>query len=422
MIANRDAMTTGIAVMPHETAARRTLALTVVAAGAAALLLAVVLVRMIGEAGGTNSYALVAESFLTGTPWASGCFDGDCAEHGGHVYVVFPPLPGVIAMPLVALFGTETRGFIALGLLASAAGLVLWWRSLQRLEVHRDLRVWLVAALGFASPVYYVTLRSEGVWFFAQALAFAFLAAAIERCLAGRLVASGLALAAALLCRQMSVFYAPLLLILALPSAEPLVRIDRHRLGMALSLAVPVAAAVLCYLAYNAWRFGDPFESGYRYIVFTDPNGMLKNRWDGHGLWSIVYVPYNLVYLLLQGFHAEFAPPDGLRITGLDPGGTSILAASPWLLFLFFTPLRRTTVMAALLVLGFALALLFYHSNGFSQYNTQRYALDWMPAALLMLAAGLRLDHLPMLRLLVTWGIVLNVATVAVLALTHAAG
>ena len=32
MIANRDAMTTGIAVMPHETAARRTLALTVVAA------------------------------------------------------------------------------------------------------------------------------------------------------------------------------------------------------------------------------------------------------------------------------------------------------------------------------------------------------------------------------------------------------
>ena len=43
-------------------------------------------------------------------------------------------------------------------------------------------------------------------------------------------------------------------------------------------------------------------------------------------------------------------------------------------------------------------------------------------AVLLMLAAGLRLDHLPMLRLLVTWGIVLNVATVAVLALTHAAG
>jgi hypothetical protein len=407
--------------MAQEIAARRTTALTVLAAAAAALLLAVIVIRMIGEAGGTNSYALVAQSFLTGTPWASGCFDGDCASHDGHTYIVFPPLPGVVAMPLVALFGTGTSGFIALGLLASAAGLLLWWRILLRLEVSRDLRLWLIAALGFASPVYYVTLRSEGVWFFAQALAFAFLAAAIERCLAGRLVAAGVALAAALLCRQMSVFYAPLLLLLALPRDEPLLHLDRQRVRMALSIGIPVAAAILCYFAYNAWRFGSPLESGYRFIVFQDPNGMLKNRRDEHGLWSIAYVPYNLVYLLLQGFHAEFARPQELRVTGLDPGGSSILAASPWLIFLFFTPLRRNSVAAALLILGFAIALLFYHSNGFSQYNTQRYTLDWLPAALLMLAAGLRLDHLPVLRLLVVWGMALNVATVAVLALTHSA-
>src|SRR6185312_12239945 len=153
--------------------------------------------------------------------------------------------------------------------------------------------------------------------------------------LAGRLTASGLALAAALLCRQMSVFYAPLLLLIALPHGEPLLQLDRRRLRMALAIGIPVAGAILCYLAYNAWRFGNPFESGYRYIVFTDPNGVLKNRWDEHGLWSVVYVPYNLVYLMLQGFHADFAPPARLRVTGLDPGGTSILAASPWLIFLF---------------------------------------------------------------------------------------
>ena len=92
---------------------------------------------------------------------------------------------------------------------------------------------------------------------------------------------------------------------------------------------------------------------------------------------------------------------------------TSILAASPWLIFLFFTPLRRDSVAAGVLVLSFAAALLFYHSNGFSQYNTQRYTLDWLPAAMLMLAAGLRLDHVPVLRLLIVWGMALNVATVA---------
>ena len=133
-------------------------------------------------------------------------------------------------------------------------------------------------------------------------------------------------------------------------------------------------------------------------------------------------MPYNLIYLLFQGFHAEFAPPQRVSITGLDPGGTSILAASPWLLFLFFTPARRLTVACGLLILGLASALLFYHSNGFSQYNTQRYALDWLPAALLMLALALRREHLPVLKLLVAWGIALNVATVAILALSHPQG
>ena len=107
------------------------------------------------------------------------------------------------------------------------------------------------------------------------------------------------------------------------------------------------------------------------------------------------------------------------EVSGLDPAGTSILAASPWLLFLFFTPLRRDTLLCGLVVVGLAAVLLFYHSNGFSQYNTQRYALDWLPAALVMLAAGLRREHLPMLRLLVGWGVALNAATVMVLALTR---
>jgi hypothetical protein len=46
--------------------------------------------------------------------------------------------------------------------------------------------------------------------------------------------------------------------------------------------------------------------------------------------------------------------------------------------------------------------------------------LDWLPAALLMLAPVLTLWRLEMFRLLVAWGVVLNVATVVVLALTKA--
>jgi hypothetical protein len=87
---------------------------------------------------------------------------------------------------------------------------------------------------------------------------------------------------------------------------------------------------------------------------------------------------------------------------------------------MFYTPRDRMILLCGGMIVCFAGALLFYHSNGFSQYNTQRYTLDWLPAALLMLAAGLRREHLPVLRLLVVWGMALNVATVVILALTHA--
>jgi hypothetical protein len=109
-----------------------------------------------------------------------------------------------------------------------------------------------------------------------------------------------------------------------------------------------------------------------------------------------------------------------VALSGMDNGGTAVLAASPWLLLLFFAQARRVEMISLLIIVGFTAVLMFYHSNGFTQYNVQRYMLDWLPAALLMLAPVLTLWRLEMFRLLVAWGVVLNVATVVVLALTKA--
>jgi len=122
--------------------------------------------------------------------------------------------------------------------------------------------------------------------------------------------------------------------------------------------------------------------------------------------------------------HATFDEARRLTITGMDNGGTGILAASPWVLLLFFAPSRRFTLLAWAMIAGFAVALLFYHSNGLSQYNTQRYALDWLPAALLLLAmvfhrGTVRGGWIDVFKLLVVWGMVLNLVTVAVLAWTR---
>ena len=393
--------------------------------GAAALLLLLALalsaalgLRALKETGSTNSYALVAQSLLTKTPDVPRCFDKDCAVRDGKTYVVFPPFPAIVAMPLVAWRGVEAKGFIELGIGCLLLSLLVWRAILRKLDVPPALHLPLLAAIAFASPLYYVTLRSEGIWFFAQAVAFPLVSLAIHETLAGRLLLAGAALAAAFLCRQMSIFYAPLLLLLSLPLQSPLFGLGREHGKAALKLALPIALGIAFYLAYNYWRFGALFDTGYAAIIF--PEGIMRDRVAAHGLWSLAYAPFNAFYLLLQGFHADFAEPQRLVLTGLDTGGASILSASPWLLYLVFAPWRRDTVGCGLLILGFCGALLFYHSNGFSQYNAQRYMLDWLPAALLMLAAALKRANGELFRPLAVWGMALNLATVGVLAVTHA--
>jgi hypothetical protein len=387
------------------------------------LLFAAMAFRALRETGSTNAYALIAESLLTLTPNASTCFGSDCASFAGKTYIVFPPFPALFAMPLVWLNGTGTAGFGALSIALWAGSLLVWDRLFRHLAVEAASRLWLLLAIGFASPLFYVTIRADGVWFFAQSVAFFFVTLALHEALIRRsLATAGLALGAALLSRQFSVFYAPLLLLLWMRPHEPVFAITRERVVAAAKLAIPILAALACYFAYNYWRFGDPLETGYHYITFEGRGGdsTLRSRVDQHGLWSGAYVVYNLFYFFFQGFHAEFASPQKIALTGLDPGGSSFLAASPWLLLAFFAKRDLRTFLAAAMMVGFTAMLLFYHSNGFSQYNAQRYALDWLPAVLIAMAPALTVHRLEWFRLMVAWGIVLNVATVAVLALTKA--
>lgn len=399
---------------------KRDLLLALFAAGLCTLLLAVACFRALTDVGGTNAYALVAESLLAGKPYASTCFDVDCGLRDGRNYIIFPPFPGVLVMPLVAMFGITTKGFIAISILFWAGALAIWNRTLKSFAETDEQRLWLVAAIGFASPLYFVMLRGDGIWFFAQSVAFFFVSLAIHEVVVGRrLVSAGIMLGFALLSRQMSIFYAPLLLVLAFRQEEPLLRITSERIAAAFKLGLPILAALVLYLAYNYWRFGDPFDSGYGTIPFKVDSSMLGDRVATYGLWSSHYVLFNLFYFLFQGFHAEFTGITQMSIGGLDRGGSAILAASPWLLLLFFAPKGRVQILALLLIAGFSVVLLFYHSNGFSQYNAQRYMLDWLPAALLMLAPALTQTRLEIFRLLVAWGVVLNVVTVIVAALVR---
>ncbi|WP_350334266.1 hypothetical protein [Coralliovum pocilloporae] len=348
------------------------------------------------EVGGTNSYAALAASFLDGRLDVDRCFDVDCATGpDGRNWVIFPPFPALVTMPFVALFGAGFSGFHLIALAAVFLASLLWRRIFLSLGLNRRGSLWLTAALIFGSPVLFVVLRADMVWFYAQSIAFLLVTAALYEALhRKRLLLIGLYIGLAFLTRQMSVFYAPLMLVMVMDPGRTVFRIDREVLWKTLLIGLPIAAAILAYFGYNWVRFGSVTETGYRYLI--DPNlglvegDIIASRLNTIGLFSTDYVLFNTVYLFLQGFHLDFTGPVALTPVGMDRFGTSLLAGSPFVLLALLAPVRREMVVGWLVIALITGITLFYHSNGYTQVNVQRYTLDWLPILFLFLGWALR--------------------------------
>lgn len=107
--------------------------------------------------------------------------------------------------------------------------------------------------------------------------------------------------------------------------------------------------------------------------------------------------------------------------------GTSIIAASPFLLYAFYARADARMLVGLPVIAIICGITLFYHSNGYSQHNVQRYALDWLPVLYVMMLPAFAgtsevvTERLKMFKLLATYAIALNVAAFAVVAVTKGA-
>lgn len=395
--------------------------ITALFAGLTVLFIAVLAMAVFREEPGSNSYVALAEAFLHGQLHVDGCLDEDCALFDGKAYVVFPPLPALMILPLVAIFGSDFHYFLPLSIFAFAATAMLWWRIGGALTESRDLRALLLLLILFATPLIFVTLRGDHIWFFAQILAFLFTTAALYSALISRsALLAGLFIALAFLCRQMSILYLPFLYVLMMEDERPLWHIDRAAFARGLKLIAFPIAAVAAYLAYNWVRFGSPLETGYSYLFpvsldrpGVDP-GFIKHRMRDLGAFAIEYFPFNTLYMFFQGPHVEFAGRYLTEMKSFDNNGASLFLVTPVLLFAFLARWTRTFwigLITCAVILGITL---FYHSNGFSQYSTQRYALDWLPILLVFLALGLKREYAPPLAILTVYSMAVTLGMIAI--------
>lgn len=349
-----------------------------------------------------DSFVPLAASFLEGRlhiaepmPWLE-----LVPRPEGGWYSPFPPMPAIVLLPFVALFGPGFDQGIATALFGGAnVGLV--WLLLGRVGVAPRPAAWLTAAFGVGS-VHWWAAGTGSVWLHAQVVAIFFMLLALLLAHARRWpLLGGLMFGFAAASRLPMGLTLPLFLALYLGAADWL-RIRRPGPGAWRATAVflaGVAVPALLVAGYNLARFGTPIEFGYGLIP-----GVLEEPWYAQGLLSLEYVPRHLHLIFMRGFdYVDQAP-------WFRPNwnGTSLVLTTPILLWLVKVRTPRPIVAAAWIAAGLGLLPdLLHGAPGFAQFG-YRFILDVMPILLVMLGWVFR-DHMSVeARIAIALGIVVN--------------
>jgi hypothetical protein len=364
----------------------------------------------------------------------------------GRALLPFPPLPAIVLLPFVALFGLFTdQEAISIGLAALGVGLT-WW-MLGGLRIAPSVRA-LTTALFATGTVWWWAAAVGSTWYLAHLVAVVVALLAVGLALradpraadeeprddpgaiaprpvsaaGGRVarpwiaaiwpldrsqVVAGFLLGVAATARLPMVFAAPWFVFVGGGGSR-----IRRTISAGVGGIVPVGALLL----YTYLTTGALVHPGYDYQYQLEANGYPTLGY--HPDWSVEdvrYIPQNLgiMFGALPVIAPDVKPdtlgyadtvvlcvaPDAQR--GLfNPDcplampidiGTSILLSAPGLLLALFAvrrrPLARLTIGTALAVLAIALFNLAHFSQGWVQWG-YRFSLDFVPFLLPLVALG----------------------------------
>jgi hypothetical protein len=337
-------------------------------------------------------------------------------DRPGFGIIPFPPLPAVVLLPAVLIWGEATnQGLIAVFLGAINVGLC--WRMLTR--VTDDERANFVATLFFAfGTVHWYAAMLGSTWFFAHVVAITFLLLAITAALDGErleraraLIAqaggrvpgrdlldplqfvAGLIFGIAALARLTMIFGAPFFVFVGGGGT-----FWRRALSAGLGALLPILALV----AYNLLSTGHVFNPAYEWLYHHEYLGYMPPGYEINtslGIEDIGHIPLNL--LIMLGWPPVFdancltliSKPPACAILKPDQIGMSILLTSP--AYLLAVPVvvkmwrQRLVAGSVLAIVGIAVVNLMHFSQGWVQFG-YRFSNDFAPFAVILVGLALK--------------------------------
>lgn len=316
--------------------------------------------------------------FVDHPPWLN-----ELIPYEGKWYCVFPPMPAIVLMPFVAIFGTDLSQPMMSMLIGSASAAIAYLVLIRLFRPAVALTSTILFALG--TNIWFHTEVGSG-WYFAQVCGVFFLwLMLLEAVTRKRPLVVALAVSAAILCRFPTVGAIAFALVFLWPElverVGPTLRDVRPRLRPMTLFALGLLPAVLITAWYNTARFGDPTEFGYAMI----PN-VLDEPWYSHGISSVHYVPGHLKEL----FFALPATQDNFPYLVPKISEMAIWVTTPAVVLILLAPWRNRLTLAAGAAILVTLPLHLTHgSSGFSQFGN-RFSLDFVPFLVILMALGMR--------------------------------
>lgn len=326
--------------------------------------------------GADHMMILATDLFVGRSDLSSLTTINDIVTINGRNYQAMSLLPTVPYLPLVpfAALWPFSRWIVS-----AVIGIVAGWLALplaRRYGPGGTADYWLAALGAFGTLLF--TLTIEGDFYYLahlEAVLLTFLAL-IEWHDRRRPWVVGLLIGLAALAR-------PTLLVVAVPFGLALLAEAEDRLKAAVTFALPL----LVVLAVTGWwdyvRFGSPFETGYDIAWIEGPLQDLRDQ----GLFSIVHVPTNLALFLGGGFTVRDAFP--WLVPSIE--GHSILLTTPALLIAVGASLRErlNQVLWAAAIMAAVPVFMYYGGGGAGTYG-YRYAMDFVPFLVALVAIALR--------------------------------
>lgn len=350
-----------------------------------------------------NNFVRLADAFLHGRLYLTSDVSWlEIAPFDGKYYIVPPPFPAFLILPVVAVFGLSTNQTL-ISIFFGSLNVSLAFLAARALSKSRSVQLWTAAMFGFGTIHWWVA-TTGGVWTFSHTVSATLLFAAILLTLyKSRPFFTGAALGAS--------YWTRLPTILSLPFFVAMYADEWYRRGGDPSLYKRVNLRPLIWLGagtgifillntgYNMLRFNTPFDISYYLIP-----GILDEPWFQKGIFDFTYIPRNLK-VIFGGF-PKFI--DGFPYVTPSWSGMAIWITTPAFIYALFAGIRNKLAIGCWLSILLVATANFCHGTwGFSQFG-YRFAMDFYPFLFLLTVRGIGNDIRWHHKVLISIGILVN--------------